>query len=207
MTTTSILASTPEKVKPLRIDPERGLCRTSKYLPLVDAKRLCQRLNNLSGILDPVVVNIRTSDGKARVQWQPLAPGSRLTDVSAFVATREKQAAEQSAVMSFYKTAGHLQYACVNEDGHGNPHLVDLGNHECSCEDFQHRCFPLSEKYGVPVPCHHLVELNRRLCAGEPLSVTVVTVVTVVTETRRDTSGAAREARQERVMQTIGRDF
>ncbi len=207
MSTTTSIQDIPKTVKSqttnLRLDPERGLCRTSKYLPLEAAKRLCQRLANLSGILEPVVVNLR-ADGKARVQWQALTPGSRLTDVAAFVAKRETTAAEQSDVMSFHATAGYLQYACLNEDGHGNPHLVDLANHECDCEDYRYRCMPLAEKYGVPVPCHHLIELNRRLCAGETL---LADVCCVPVPARRLAGVEARSARQAFVQNNIGRDF
>lgn len=206
-THTPILAPSSGKVKSrtpvLRLDPERGLCRTSKYLPLEAAKRLCQRLNNLSGILSPVVVNIR-KDGKARVQWQALTPGSRLTDVAAFTAKRETTAAEQSDVMSFHATAGYLQYACLNEDGHGSPHLVDLANHECDCEDYRYRCMPLAERYGVPVPCHHLIELNRRLVSGDTL---LANSRCTPIPLRRLVSAEARSARQEFVSQNLGRDF
>jgi len=203
MTTTSILSHPPANVKsPLRLDRDRGLCRTSKYLPLEDALRLCQRLENLSGILQPEVVNLR-ADGKARVQWQPLTQGSQFTDVTGFIARREATAAEQSSVMTFHVCEGFLQYACCNEDGHGSPHLVDLGNHECDCEDFRYRCLPLSERYGVPVPCHHLIELQKRLTTGAPLLASSL----LAPAPKRDTSPEAVAQRAASVARNIGKDF
>lgn len=204
MQTQSIVAQTPEKHKApqMRLDPERGLCRTSKYLPLADAQRLCQRLDNLCGILAPQVVNVR-ADGKARVQWQPLTEGSQLTDVAGFVAKREATAAEQSSVMSFHATAGYLQYACINEDGHGNPHLVDLANHECDCGDYRYHCMKVAAKYDTKVPCHHLIELNRRLVSGAPLLAASMLAPVPL----RDVSEEAKRERAARVAATIGKDF
>jgi hypothetical protein len=206
MSNTTILPSIQENGKTfvpvLRLDLEIGLCRTSKYLPLADAKRLCQRLANLSNVLNPMVVNVR-KDGTARVQWQPLTPGSMHNDLAIFIAQREATAAEQSGVMSFHATAGFQQYACINEDGHGTPHLVDLANHECDCGDYRYRCMTLSARYGIPVPCHHLIELSRRLDAGEPLVIKYLPQPVPV----RVRTPEARAVRAERVSANLGRDF
>lgn len=171
----SSVPHTAERSKPMPVktglDRERGIVRTSKRMPTERAQRLCQRLANLSGILQPEVTGISHKTDTARVVWQPVNPGSREHDLAGFIAWREARAAEQSEVMSFYALEGrYQQFVCLNEDLHGGiSHLVDLGNKECDCEDFRYRCMGLANHYETYVPCHHLIEIERRLESGEPL--------------------------------------
>jgi hypothetical protein len=155
---------------PTRLDRYRGLCHVSSHMPLEKAKRRAKKLQNLSTILGVEIVDVR-KDGTARVQWQPKGAKSQDRDLKAFLAEREERAIEQSAVMSFHPNSDVPgQYAAVNDDLHGQVvHAVDLANHECDCPDYQHRCLRVSEFHGTPVPCHHIIELKRRLLSEEPL--------------------------------------
>lgn len=157
------LPSKPTSVKPLvRLDPESGLVRRSKRLPLADALALCQRLANLRYLHTPQVVDIRESAARGRtavVQWEPSKSESKEALKEWFRASRMSRAAEQLPVMSFYPLDGNPgRFVAINDDGHGEvSHIIDLIHEECDCSDFAFRCRLIGEK------CHHLHAFDLRM--------------------------------------------